>query len=87
MESLKPRFFLVGIVAICLSIMFFCSKLGQSFDKCSYSGDFYTDMQQTAADVGNSINNLTRVIKNGIGSILLIKGVTLIAVSFYKKDE
>ena len=79
---------IVGIISIFWG--YSLSYQGKQIDYKYYGGDAYTGIQQAAADIGNNINELGKLICNGLKAILIVNGITTIIVStniFIKRKE
>jgi hypothetical protein len=70
----------IGIIAIILSIRCYTIKECDSAEKTIYGGDAYTGIQNAAATTSENIKELAEIVKFGFGSILLISGLTLLAI-------
>lgn len=70
----------VGIVSIGLSVSCFISDTGDYVSEEFYGGDAYTGIQHAAAETGQNVRALTVIVSKGFGSVLLIYGMTLIAI-------
>lgn len=69
---------LTGVLSIILSFYTFNASMGGYESNITYGGDAYTGIQNAAAQTANNIRNLTGVLADGLGSILLIGGLSLI---------
>lgn len=91
MKSLRSTLFaLIGILSIILSLVCFSKEVGDTVHRSYYGGDAYTGIQHAAADTGNNVYELTKIVRFGFGSILMVGGLILIASAIpveSKKNE
>lgn len=73
-------FIFVGIVSTGLSVSCFKADTGDYVSKEIYGGDAYTGIQHAAAETGQNVRALAKIVAKGFGSVLLISGMTLIAI-------
>lgn len=74
-------FLLIGILSVILSISAYGLNYGSYENNKSYGGDAYTGIQNAAAQSANNVIYTTKALAFGTGSILLIVGLSLIALS------
>lgn len=81
-EKIKWILFLViGCISIVLCIMCFVADTGVFKRESAYGGDAYTGIQNAAAITANNVKCVAEIVSTGFGSILLVFGLYLIAVS------
>ncbi len=81
-EKIKWILFLViGCISIVLCIMCFVADTGVFERESAYGGDAYTGIQNAAAITANNVKCVAEIVSTGFGSILLVFGLYLIAVS------
>ena len=68
---------IVGIVAVILGIVCFCSDSGNNEYNEYYGGDAYTGIQNAAAQTARNVKDLGNIVKVGFGSVLLVAGFAL----------
>lgn len=78
---------IAGIVSIALSIHCFNMNEGEYCSDSMYGGDAYTGMQNASASAARNVKTLSKIVKSGFGSTLLVCGLTLIAFSIQGKKE
>lgn len=78
---------IAGIVSIALSIHCFNMNEGEYRSNSMYGGDAYTGMQNASASAARNVKTLSKIVKSGFGSTLLVCGLTLIAFSIQGKKE
>lgn len=78
---------IAGIVSIGLSIHCFNMDEGEYCSDSMYGGDAYTGMQNASASAARNVKTLSKIVKSGFGSTLLVGGLTLIAFSIQGKKE
>lgn len=78
---------IAGIVSIGLSIHCFNMNEGEYCSDSMYGGDAYTGMQNASASAARNVKTLSKIVKSGFGSTLLVCGLTLIAFSIQGKKE
>ena len=71
----------IGAISVVLSIVCFSKDIGHESNYSYYGGDAFTGIQQAGAQTSNNVYDLTRIVRYGFGSILLISGLTLITMS------
>ena len=70
---------LSGIISIIFSIVVFGMDDGMFENSVRYGADAYTGMQNAAAQTANNVQDLCNIMKVGLGAILLVAGIVLIA--------
>ena len=92
MNTSKIIFFIIiGILSVTLAIITFSQEIsdfsGGYENYLTYQGDAYTGIQNAAAQTANNVRTLSglvitlaQIVKFGLGSILLVAGLTLLAV-------
>ena len=81
MKALKNiLFILVGIVSIWMSNKCFNAHTGSYVEMQYYGGDAFTGIQHAAAETGENVRDLAKLVSDGFGYILLVSGLTLIVV-------
>ena len=79
MKKAKSTFLLVvGLLSIILSIVCFSLNIGARERDNAYGGDAYTGIQNASAQTANNVYYLNKIVKTGIGSILLVAGCAFI---------
>ena len=79
---------IAGIVSIGFSIYCFNMDVGEYCSDSMYGGEAFTGIQNASATAARNVKTLTKVVRTGFGSILLVVGFALIALSIpAKKDE
>ena len=78
---------IAGIASIGLSIHCFNMNEGEYCSDSIYGGDAYTGMQNASATAARNVKTLSKIVKSGFGSTLLVGGLTLIAFSIQGKKE
>ena len=83
---MSKKFFIVvlmiiGVVSVILSMHVFNLSTGSYVLQEAYGGDAYTGIQNAAAQTANNVQWLTEAVSKGVGSILLVGGLTLISLS------
>lgn len=78
---------IAGIVSIGLSIHCFNMNEGEYCSDSMYGGDAYTGMQNASASAARNVKTLSKIVKSGFGSTLLVCGLALIAFSIQGKME
>lgn len=71
---------IIGILSIIFGIVCFNMDEGRYETSSSYGGDAYTGIQNAAAKTANNVQVLTKNVNKGMGYMLLIAGMSLIAV-------
>lgn len=77
-KLLKTGGLILGILAIIFAIVVFCMDTGSFEGAEFYGGDAYTGIQQAAAQSANNVKDVGAIIKVGLGSILLVHGLTFV---------
>ena len=80
---------IIGIASVVLSIICFNMDDGYYVSEKTYGGDAYTGIQNASAQTGQNIQKQTKINRFGFGAILMVGGLTLIALGFpeNKKGE
>src|SRR5574344_11630 len=78
---------IAGIVSIGFSIYCFNMYAGEYCSDSMYGGDAFTGIQNASATAARNVKALTKVVRTGFGSILLVGGLALIAFSIQVKKE
>ena len=68
---------LSGLLSIIFSFIVYAADTGSWESSYSYGGDAYTGIQNAAAQAANNIQDLARIMRFGMGSVLLIAGLVL----------
>ena len=82
-----------GIVSIVFSFVVFGMSNGSFENSKKYGGDAYTGMQNATAQTANNVQDLCELVQTGIGGLLLVVGLALIAYfgskiySIYKEEK
>ena len=71
---------IIGILSIIFGIVCFNMDEGRYEMSSSYGGDAYTGIQNASANTANNVQVLTKNVNKGMGFMLLIAGMSLIAV-------
>ena len=79
MTKRSPFMIVVGILAIILAIVCFSKDVGNTSLGYSYGGDAYTGIQNAAAQTANNVLYLTRIVRFGFSSVLLVLGLGMVA--------
>lgn len=61
--------------------------VGEYCSDSMYGGDAFTGIQNASATAARNVETLTKVVRTGFGSILLVGGIALIAFSIQIKNE
>ena len=80
-------FSLAGFISIVLSVK--CYSMDElNFELSNlYGGDAYTGIQNAAAMTSRNVKELAEIVQFGFGSILLVMGLTLMAVGLIHLAE
>lgn len=79
MKNSKSAFLLiVGALSILLSILCFSLNVGGREFDLEYGGDAYTGIQNATAQTATNVYYLSKIVKTGAGSILLVAGCVCI---------
>lgn len=76
-------FVIIGVVSLILSFACFGKYEGYITKDKAYGGDAYTGIQNALADVSSDIVMLNRVVKFGVGSLLLVSGLLIGSVGIF----
>lgn len=76
-------FVIIGVVSLILSFACFGKYEGYITKDQAYGGDAYTGIQNALADVSSDIVMLNRVVKFGVGSLLLVSGLLIGSVGIF----
>lgn len=68
-----------GIISVVLSFIVFGMNTGVYELAAKYGGDAYTGIQNASAQTANNIIYLSKILQQGLGGILLVGGLALIA--------
>ena len=71
----------IGAISVILSIVCFSKDIGHESNYSYYGGDAFTGIQQAGAQTSNNVYDLTRIVRFGFGSFLLVSGLALITLS------
>ena len=77
-KMLKTIGMALGIVAIILAIVIFTMDIGSYESNEYYGGDAYTGIQQAAAQTANNVQEVGKMLRFGIGSIVMLHGLVLL---------
>ena len=72
-------FLIAAVIAIVFAIVVFTAEAGSSPSYQTYGGDAYTGIQNAAASTASNVKRLTEAVSTGLGAILLVLGVAMIA--------
>ncbi len=78
---------IIGIVSVIMSIITFNMYEGPFESAKAYGGDAYTGIQQAAAQSANNIVHAAKILRFGLGSVLLILGLGMIVYFAMKLGE
>ena len=79
--------FIVGIIAIVLSIVCYSMNAGHSESNEYYGGDAYTGIQHAAAQTARNLLATNKILKMAFGSTLLVSGLTMIGMGISSAVE
>lgn len=86
-KKLRVSLLILGVVAIVVAIALFCVDVGSYESNEYYGGDAYTGIQQAAAQAANNVLAVGKMIRLGIGGLLIVQGLVFLAASVCIKTE
>ena len=86
-KTQKTIFAVVGAVSILLGLICFCMSAGSFESYEYYGGDAYTGIQNAAATTARNVQCLCKIARFGFGSILVVAGFVMFALSLQEKDS
>lgn len=83
----KITFSIIGVVGIILAIVCLLQDVGKVAEIQYFGGDAYTGMQQASAYTANNVLALTKLVKVGFSSLLVLLSLLSFGYGFFSDSE
>lgn len=83
----KITFSIIGVVGIILAIVCLLQDVGKLAETQYFGGDAYTGIQHASAYTANNVLALTKLVKVGFSSLLVLLSLLSFGYGFFSDSE